>query len=564
MRRRSVSERAGQALRPTEGKILFWGSLLVYQVVAAILMFGYESSVGDAQSRMANGFYVLFSRDPHLAAVGFVWNPLPSWADMPLLLLKPIFPFMTNHVYAALIVSSLAMAGSVVEILRILRELGVRSSLRRTLVVLFALQPMIVYYAANGMSEALEIYLLLLCARYLARWYRTGGSLPLVAAGVSLAVVYLCRNEGAFAAATAAIAVALCAFFRVSTAGWRDRVVQALTDATVFIAPFVFVFVGWAAVSWLIVGHPFEYLTSQYGNSSQLVASGVTKYYHGWERDRLAVVAVLSLAPVAPIALVAALWRTWKRRDPSLLAPLTLLGGVLAFTFVATVLGQTFGWYRIYITVIPISILCLGVALDTRRRQPAPAGMLDPPARRGARRFVPTVTCLAVVLSVLVVLPSYGTTAWAIATPKIGREDHQHLGWVFNRRSNEQDQYKLPQVRFISRYLDGLHARSGSILVDTFVPCVPYFYVTVRHPKMFVITNDRDFQPILADPVTFKINYLLVDDPSTGIGALDALNQAYPRLFNDGAGIATLVQEWAAAGTCPHLRLYKLNSAGPT
>src|SRR5690349_4617983 len=39
----------------------------------------------DSLSRTANAFYVLFSRDPHLAAVGFVWNPLPSLIQLPLL-----------------------------------------------------------------------------------------------------------------------------------------------------------------------------------------------------------------------------------------------------------------------------------------------------------------------------------------------------------------------------------------------------------------------------------------------------------------------------------------------
>ncbi|HEY7916898.1 MAG TPA: hypothetical protein VIC86_07940 [Acidimicrobiales bacterium] len=36
---------------------------------------------------MANGFYVLHSADPHLAAVGFVWNRLSSIVDLPLLAL---------------------------------------------------------------------------------------------------------------------------------------------------------------------------------------------------------------------------------------------------------------------------------------------------------------------------------------------------------------------------------------------------------------------------------------------------------------------------------------------
>ena len=41
-----------------------------YITVAVLLDFHYETFNGDAFSRMANAFYVLYSRDPHLAAVG--------------------------------------------------------------------------------------------------------------------------------------------------------------------------------------------------------------------------------------------------------------------------------------------------------------------------------------------------------------------------------------------------------------------------------------------------------------------------------------------------------------
>ncbi len=40
----------------------------------------------DALSRVANAFYVLYSRDPHLGAIGFIWNPLPSLMEMVLLI----------------------------------------------------------------------------------------------------------------------------------------------------------------------------------------------------------------------------------------------------------------------------------------------------------------------------------------------------------------------------------------------------------------------------------------------------------------------------------------------
>src|SRR5438874_734088 len=45
----------------------------------------------DGLSRTANAWYVIFSRDPHLSAIGFVWPILPSLVQIPLLpLVRPL------------------------------------------------------------------------------------------------------------------------------------------------------------------------------------------------------------------------------------------------------------------------------------------------------------------------------------------------------------------------------------------------------------------------------------------------------------------------------------------
>src|SRR6202012_479713 len=67
-----------------------------YLTVAILLDFKYKILPLDAVSRMSNGYYVLWSRDPHLAAIGFVWSPLQSAADIPLLLFKPLFPVLST------------------------------------------------------------------------------------------------------------------------------------------------------------------------------------------------------------------------------------------------------------------------------------------------------------------------------------------------------------------------------------------------------------------------------------------------------------------------------------
>ena len=73
---------------------------------------------GDTISRMANGFYVIHSRDPHLGAIGFVWNPLSSLADLPLLSLNSLWPSLASHDVAGTTMSALAMACATYQLAR--------------------------------------------------------------------------------------------------------------------------------------------------------------------------------------------------------------------------------------------------------------------------------------------------------------------------------------------------------------------------------------------------------------------------------------------------------------
>ncbi len=62
---------------------------------------------------------------------------------------------------------------------------------------------------------------------------------------------------------------------------------------------------------------------------------------------------------------------------------------------------------------------------------------------------------------------------------------------------------------------------------------------------------------ILADPYTFGVKYLLVSHPSTV--AHDQVRTIFPTLYENGAGIATLVRTWDLGSM--HLRLYRVDKA---
>ena len=201
-----------------EGGLVAGLAFTAYLVVAILLDFVYHTLPGDAVSRMANGFYVLYSRDPHLAAMGFVWTPLTSIADMVPLLGKDLWPALASHDFAGSLVTVFSMTGAVHQLRSALREWGVRRGARLTVTALFALNPMILFFAANGMSEALYLFALVAGTRYLLRWVRQDDARSLAFAAISLGLGYLARNETTGAAFLATLVVFAVSYSRAASA----------------------------------------------------------------------------------------------------------------------------------------------------------------------------------------------------------------------------------------------------------------------------------------------------------------------------------------------------------
>jgi hypothetical protein len=502
--------------------------LVGYLIAAAFLSLRYHSYSGDAQSRLANAFYTLFGRDPHLAAIGFVWNPLTSLADMPLAILSPAVPALTHEYLAAGIVSALAMAGAGYQAYRFLEELGVRSAVRWTLLACFVCNPMIIYYGGNGMSEALLTFTLAATARYLARWLRQGEVRDLVLSGVFLGLAYLDRNEAVAAAVAATILVWFVSYFRTVDEK-RVRRLAALTDSVIYVSPFLLAFGGWAVMSWVIVGHPFEQYSSAYGTASQLRllgqsgGSASTKVAH----FRYVVVAMWTMAPLLPVLLLLAGRRAWQNRDLSVLAVVAILGGVCSFEIAAYATGQISWAYRYVIYVIMFSVMLAAcvAAPPTAGAGGRPMGSGPGWVLAAGRRTFDVRPQLAAVVAFVLLVPGVVTTAHTMLYSNIDRID----------------QADLPR---------------GGLMLDNFEPCVPQLILQSNRPSQFSIPNDRDFKERLGAPYQFGVRYFLVPPP-TGYGSVDALNVEYPSLWANGAGIANLVGEVHMAD-CPVFSLYKL------
>jgi hypothetical protein len=526
----------------------------LYLIVAGYLVLHRGAIAGDGESRVAQAWYVVASRDPHLAAIGFVWNPLPSVAAIPLVLLRGIWPALTQRAFAGCIVSALCMAGAVVQFRVALREMGTATPIAFVLTACFALNPMIVYYGANGMSEAMYLLFLVGTVRYLLAWTTTGRLRPLVLTGINLALAYLTRYEAlAAAAAVCVIVVVVGTIARDRSRPRRDRITLAGTDIVVVAFPALVAFVGWTVVSWVIIGQPFAQFTSQYGNASQIRQAGGVGTVTGFAGSEivLSLVRILSYAPLLIPLLVLVAVVAVRRRDRRFLA-LAALAGPPLFSVLSYLDGQTYGWLRFYILVLPLYLLAAALLLSPR-----------PGMRPVTPQWLTHDRVLAVGVALVIGFPGIVTTALAMQSARVAPVEHADLAWVFHPAQTaveRQNEALLPSGQSIAREVDQLGLADGTVALDTF-GCGSLIVLNSQHPHQFIITSDRDFQEVVADPVAFHVPYVLIPDGDFGINAIGV---AHPGIFGGGTvgNLQTeVVAQYTAVG-CPTYRLIRVVGDG--
>ena len=553
-------------LRKAERGSAFFVPLAAFLATGWLLVLHYHSVYQDALSRLANAYYIFYGQDPHLAAVGFVWNPLPSFVDAPLLLFKGIWPPLATDAFASNITSALLMAGAAYQVYRFCEDLGVRRLTRWGLWLCFVGNPMIFFYGANGMSEALFIFTLVFTARYLAQWLATGRTRPLVLSGLMLGTAYLARNEAVASAAAAGVVVVVATYLR--TAGIRRiRRMAALTDGTLFLVPFIAAFSGWALASWIVVGHPFEQISSQYGNAALIKAGGAANAISSAARLKYALHGAQAIAPLLIAAAILSLLKGWRARDARVLAPLSILGSVVLFEIAAYTTNQIFPWFRYYVYGVPAIVLlcaCLAAPPYPGRR----IVVIDLRAGRDFAREGPSILLKANVgagwmglLAVALAAPGILTTAHTLGTPGgLGGSDRIQFNYILWPHAADSRTTGIPKIynsaATEAKVLDRMHLMPGSLVVDNADSCIPNLILDSKHPEQFGIPNDVGYIERLGSPYDFGIRYLLVPDPAVA-GAIDSLDREWPTLYRDGAGIATLAGQLNWAG-CPTFRLYKV------
>lgn len=524
-----------------ESLVLGAAALVVY-VVVGTLMARSNFVFGDSVARVANAFYVLFSRDPHLPAMGFVWNPLPSLVVLPILPLKGVFPALAVRGFAGVIQSAVCMAGSVGVLAACLRKLGVSRGARLALAAIFAVQPMVLIYAGSGESEPMLIMFLLLTINSLLSWLRdTQRAGSLVAVGLFLGLAYLTRYEAVASAAAVATVVAVVSFRR-ATGGRERRWHIAANDLMLAMGPFAFAFVLWAGASKVIVGEWFPTFASEYGNSAQVATNWqyIGEQVGGTPGARLgfAFTQTVALAPLFIVLLAVAMLLAVRRRDGRIVPAVFVLGSVMVFNAGTLIAGQSFGWLRFQMYVIPLTALLAGAVVGHLRGPARSRGHDGQPEASGNRARVRLATA-AVIAAVAVGLV---TQAIVLTDPTsyLAREEAGKTTAMLRPPAPSSDPGVLDQFvaeRRIAAYLDRMGPGSGSVLTDS-AAAFPVI-VASTDPRQFVITSDFDFESAVADPAADHVHYALISDSTQ-----DSLRE-WPGQFRAGGGSLALVKHWS-------------------
>ncbi|MDQ6711253.1 MAG: hypothetical protein M3Z11_11960 [Candidatus Dormibacteraeota bacterium] len=507
----------------------------LYVAIAATLLFRFHIVSAQALGLVANASYVLFSHDPHLAALGFVGSPLPSILTLPLLPLHTIWPALTDAGFAACIVSALFMGGAVYQLYQLLREAGVSRISRLGLTLVFAVHPLILYIAASGVAEAGYMFFLLLAARHVGRWLRDGDIVGLMVTGFALAGAYLSRYDALLAGFGVVVLVALVSLKR------DRRLATAACDAIIVGLPLAVMAGVWAFAAWLVTGNPLPQLVSNYGYLAQLDAfrsHTLTPAFPPPAAPMRTLVQLIALEPglLAAAVLIGIGWLTGRAR--AALAGAAILGPLALAVTAAGVTGFTFPWLRQLVVVVPLVTLLVGLGLA------------------GRRSWILSGTAF---LLLLVAVP---TTIGAMLAARTGQEEMPVLRAIAGLPTTGAT--SSPAIAgTVARYLDSRHLAEASVLVDSFTgfPVI----LSSNQPRQFLITSDRDFGLALGNPQAFGIRYLLVPAPTGGnnLGSLDALNHAFPALWSSGSTTGGLEREFVGAGKRVEWRLYRVSAVTP-
>jgi dolichyl-phosphate-mannose-protein mannosyltransferase len=459
--------------------------------------------LGDAESRLAHAYYVWWNEPSKLTAIGFFWPPLRTLALLPGAAIKPLATSL-----AALPLTSALFGGVLVAFVdRALALAPLQRRLRWAIVAAFALNPMIAYYATNGMAESLSLACLAAALFFFVRWMleQRWQDLPLI--GFAIALGALTRYEIAFWAPLVVAGIIVVQLRQRSAPGTIEGAVLAV------LAPIAYAGLLWVFMNWAITGDPLGFLSFADQTASSVDLSPL-------ELIGAAFLIHLALFPPALLLGVALVFGGVARRSVAAL----VLGGSLLMN-----VAETIGFVlytqedvplllRYNMRGIPIAVIATAWVLTLL------------PARRR--------TLLAVAAIGVLCLSNVASAATMLVAPfQLG--EHSFLVGLATGENQEGKPGPNGPDQFVSDQHDmaGYITRSIGGRNAVFTDDSETYGVILRdgHPERYldrIDISDRRWRLVLERPVA-RVRYMLVNSRATSgkdIFFYDRIVERYPSL----------------------------------
>ncbi|HBO33622.1 MAG TPA: hypothetical protein DD636_02610 [Anaerolineaceae bacterium] len=520
-----------------EGRIIFILSSIANFSLVYLLNFVWHIGNSDALSRTANAFYVLYSREPHLAAVGFVWPPLPSILQLPLLPITKALGWVT---LSGNIVSVLFGAGCLVMMNKLLVNLKFPALVRWILVGLLQFHPYTWYLFSAGMAEPIFLFFVLATLSGMNDLPRTMRSWVVV--GLSLCAAFYVRYEAL--AMVVGVALAVIVHLWKQSTGWKEKTEGWLIS---ILLPAVYGIVMWVFFNWSLMGDPLYFLRSVFSLSNApdiaKIAGLTHPYYLAWgnfvEAIKVGVVRSFQQCPAYPIMTALAFISIIWHRNRKGFGLFIVIVSITSFTILQVYMGSLANWMRYWFYAAPFALVMAGIIrenLEHKWRLPF------------------------YLLLITLFIAGTPLSLQAMRDPQAGGDEQRLsaliLAPVEESELRENDGYwaYTNDAPIIAEVVDRF-SEDGMVLVDASSGFS--VIMAAEYPQRLVISNDTDYFQILANPIA-TVGYILVLDPETQ-GTVNTVNLTYPTLFESGASWATLVWD-SGEQTINHWRIYEVHA----
>ncbi len=539
---RSRRPAGGNLLRNVEVHI-FAGSFVVWLAIAVLIYYGMDIWNADSLSRTIDAQTVLYSRDPHLGAIGFVWPPLPTLARIA------IFPITHNLGIAAFtgqLTSTIFAAGCVTVLYRILCTLNLRPTTRIVWMGVALLNPVVILHFTNGTAESAFTLLVLLAVNAALRL--PVAPLPAISGmGIAIAAALLVRYEALAIAGTSAVGVLLFATMtQRTTPGRRKRRTEALLVALLF--PIVFVGVIWMYFNWSIQGDPLFFYRSVY---SVRGAADVARNAPGHVLEyavhsipgtmRYVTERTLQASALFVPAVIALAWVAARRRDPIAALLLMMSLSIHAMQAYQAFSGSIAPWLRYWVYLPLLTPIVLGYVLTS------------PDWSQGIGQRGRSIVMLGVVPALF--LCANAISLFAMQTPGVGYDERIFSLTIAGQQGTATEvRNQIPSKDLAEDIAAYLNSTEGTILVDK--QRAGLYMLSVKDPSRLMLDSDRSFPDDILDAAN-TADWVLLPDPADDSEAVlshDSIYRFYPDLYG---GVPWLELEHEFEGS-KHWRLFRV------